>query len=76
MKHHCRIIEKYRGSAQRDFNINLRLNHKIPILFHNLKNSDSHFIMQILGKFNLKIGLIPIGLENYWQFSICKFFIS
>ena len=31
------------------------LNHKIPVVFHNLKNYPSHFIMQELGKFNLKI---------------------
>ena len=25
------------GSAHRDCNINVKLNHKIPVLFHNLK---------------------------------------
>ena len=40
-------------------NINLKLNHKIPVVFHNLKNYDSHLIMQELGKFNLKINVIP-----------------
>ena len=34
---HCHITEKYRGSAHRDWNINLKSNHKIPVLFHNLK---------------------------------------
>ena len=46
------------------------LNHKIPIIFHNLKNYDSHLIMQELGKFNLKINVIPNGLEKYMSFSI------
>ena len=50
---------KYRGSAQTDCNINVILNHKIPAVFHNLKNYDSHFIIQELGKFNLKINFIP-----------------
>ena len=53
-------------------NINLKLNHKIPIVFHNLKNYDSHFIMQELGKFNLKISVIPNGLEKYMSFTINK----
>ena len=29
--------------------------HKIPNVFHNLKNYDSHLIIQEPGKFNLKI---------------------
>ena len=40
VKHHCHITGKYRGSAHRDCNINLKLNHKISIAFHNLKNYD------------------------------------
>ena len=55
VRDHCHINEKYRGSAHRDCNINLRLNHKIHIVFHNLKSYDSHLIMQELGKFNFKI---------------------
>ena len=61
----CRITGKYRGSAHRDCNINVELNHKIPILFYNLKNGDSHPIMQELCKFNFKINAIPDGLEKY-----------
>ena len=59
---HCHIAGKYRGSAHRDFNINVNLNHKIPMVFHNLKNYDSQLIMQKLGKFNFKINVIPNGL--------------
>ena len=55
----CHITEKYRGSAHRDCNINLKLNQKIPVVFHNLKNYDSNLIIQELGKFNLKINVIP-----------------
>ena len=45
------------------------LNHKIPIVFRNLKNYDSHFIMQELGKFIFKIYVIPNGLEKYMSFN-------
>ena len=67
---HCHITGKYRGSAHRDCNINVKLNYKSPAVFHNLKNYDSHLIMQELGKFNLKIIVIPHGLEKYMSFCI------
>ena len=70
VRDHCHITGKYRGSAHKDCNINVTLNHKIPVVFHNLKNYDSHLIMQELGKFNLKINVIPNGLEKYISFSI------
>ena len=60
LRDHCHITGKYRSSVHRDCNINLKLNHKTPIVFHNLKNYDSHLTMQELGKFNLKISAIPI----------------
>ena len=55
VRDHCHITRKYRGSARRDCNINVKLNHKIPVAFHNLENYDSHLILQELGKFNLKM---------------------
>ena len=39
-------------------------------MFQNLKNYDSHLIMQHLGKFNLKINVIPNILEKYLSFTI------
>ena len=54
VRDHYHITGKFRGSAHRYCNINLKLNHKIPVLFFNLKNYDSHLIMQELAKFNLK----------------------
>ena len=64
VKDHCHITEKYRGSAHRDCNINVRLDKKIPVVFHNLKSYDSHLIGQELGKFNLKINVIQNGSEK------------
>ena len=58
------------GSAQRDCNINVKLNHKIPLVFYNLTNYDSHLIMQELIKFDLKINVVPNGLEKYMSFRI------
>ena len=55
VRDHCHITGNYRGSAHRVCNINHKLDHKIPIIFHNLKDYDSHLITQELRKFNLKI---------------------
>ena len=37
VRDHCHITGKYKGSAHRDCNINIKLNHKIPIVFHKPK---------------------------------------
>ena len=70
VRYHYHITGKYRDSAHRDYNINSRLNHKILVVFCNLKNYDSHLIMQELSKFNLKISVIPNGLEKYMSLII------
>ena len=70
VRDHCHITGKYRGSGHRNCNINLRLNHKISIVFHNLKNYDTHLIMQELGKFNVKVNVIPNELDKYMSFTI------
>ena len=69
VRDYCHITGKYRGCAHRDCNINLKI-HKIPVVFNNLKNYNSHLIMQQLGKFNLEIYIIPNGLEEYMTFTI------
>ena len=49
VRNRCHITGKYRGSAHRYCNINIKLNHKIPAVLHNLKNYDLHLIMEELG---------------------------
>ena len=55
VRDHCHMTRKYRGSPRRDCNVNVKLNHKVPLVFCNLKNYDSHLIMQELGKSNFKL---------------------
>ena len=70
VRDHCYVTGKYKGAAHRDCNINVTLNCKIPIVFHNLKKYYAHHIMQELGKFDFKGNVIPNGLENYISFSL------
>ena len=58
------ITGKYRGSAQSDCIINLKLTKKVPVIFHDLKGYDSNLIMQGIGKFYGKISFISNGLEK------------
>ena len=66
----CHITGKYKGSTHRDCNVNEKLNHKIPVVFHNLKTYDSHFIKQELEQFDLKMNFITNGLEKCMSFKI------
>ena len=49
VRDHCHITGKSRGSAHQECNLKLRIkpeNLKIPVIFHNLQDYDSHFILQ------------------------------
>ena len=69
---YCHITSKFRGAAHWDCNINFQLTKKVPVVFHNLKNYDSHLIFSVLQKFILKINVIPNGLEKYMAFFLNK----
>ena len=70
VRDYCHITGKYRDSVHRACNISLELNHKIYVAFDNLKNYDSHLIIQELGKINLKVNVVPNELEKYISFII------
>ena len=53
VRDHCHITGKFRGSAHQECNLKLKIKPediKVPIIFHNLRGYDSHFIMQQIGK--------------------------
>ena len=83
----CHITGKYRGSAHQECNLQLRLNPeevKIPVIFHNLRGYDSHFIMQEIGAIvknhtyknnkgeekQMNINAIPNNMEKYMAFML------
>ena len=84
VRDHCHITGKYRGSAHQDCNLNFQISDKIPVIFHNLRGYDSHFIMQEIGaivkKYTYKdkkgeekqmnINAIPNNMEKYMAFML------
>ena len=67
VRDHCHITGKFRVAAHKSCNLNFKLTKKVPVIFHNLKN-DSHLIFNELDKFDVKIKVIPNGLEKYMAF--------
>ena len=88
VRDHCHITGKYRGSAHQDCNINyfrLKVDElKIPVVFHNLRGYDSHFIVQEIGAIvkknsytdkngnekQMNINAIPNNMEKYMAFML------
>ena len=87
VRDHCHITGKYRGSAHQECNLKLRVNPeevKIPVIFHNLRGYDSHFIMQEIGAIvkkntytnnkgketQMNINAIPNNIEKYMAFML------
>ena len=87
VRDHCHITGKYRGSAHRECNLKLRIEPdklKIPVIFHNLRGYDSHFIMQEIGAIvkkhtyknnrgldmEMSINAIPNNMEKYMAFML------
>ena len=85
VRDHCHITGKYRGSSHQECNLELRVNPeevKIPVIFHNLRGYESHFIMQEIGeivkkhaytnkkgeKCQMNINAIPNNMEKYMAF--------
>ena len=44
----------------------------VPVIFNELRGYDSHLIMQEIDQFDVKISVIPNGLEKYMAFTIKK----
>ena len=70
VRDHCHKTGKFRGAAHFSCNANLKLSKKVPVIFHNLRSYDSHLIMKEISKSDLKVSVIPNGLEKYMAFTI------
>ena len=76
VRDHCHVTGKFRGAAHWNCNINFWLIKEVPVIFHNLRGYDSHLIFNELNKFNVKISVIPNGLEKYMEFFLNKNLVS
>ena len=72
VRDHCHVTGKFRGAAHRSCNVNYQSTKKIPVIFHNLRGYDSHLIFSDLNKIDVKISVIPNGLEKYMAFFLGK----
>ena len=80
IRDHCHVTGKYRGSAHLKCNLKLQISAeklKIPVVFHNLRGYDSHFIIQKLAELAKeeqipKIDVIPNNSEQYMAFYLGK----
>ena len=59
---------KFRGAAHFSCNANCKLRKKVPVIFHDLKVYGFHLIIKEISKFNVKVSVIPNGLEKYMAF--------
>ena len=69
---HCHVTGKFRDATHWNCNINFQLTKKVLVIFHNLRGYDSHLIFNELDKFDVKISVIPNGLEKYMAFFLNK----
>ena len=87
VRDHCHITGKYRGAAHVKCNLNFQITDKIPVIFHNLRGYDSHFIIQEIGEIikkhpikvegkeeekEMNINIIPNNMEKYLSIMLGK----
>ena len=65
VRDHCHVTGKFRGVAHRKCNVNFQLTKKVSVIFHNLRGYGSHLMFDEPDKFEVKIKVIPNGLEKY-----------
>jgi len=78
------LLETDRGSTHESCNLNSKFTDKIPVIFHNLRGYDSHFIMRQIGEIaknhkymnkngeekEILINAIPNNMEKYMAFML------
>ena len=70
---HCHILGTYRGAAHNNCNLNYRIDPrswKLPVIMHNLRGYDGHFIIKSLKKKHGRVNVIPTNIEKYMAFSV------
>ena len=80
VRDHCHYTGKYRGAACKNCNLNFHHlikkgkkydlpHHELPVIFHNLRGYDGHFIIQEASHYTKNIKAIRQSFEKYMTFS-------
>lgn len=70
VRDHDHLTGVYRGPAHNSCNLNYNITHIIPIVFHNLSNYDSHFLIKTIASFHSgAISVVPVTAEKYISFT-------
>ena len=72
VRDHCHFTGKYRGCAHDDCNLQFSMRYyKIPVFLHNLKNYDSHLIIERANQLSErgKIDVIALNSEKFITFA-------
>lgn len=73
VRDHCHLTGKYNGAAHQKCNLDYAVKHfRLPIFIHNLRNYDSHLIMQAVTNEYTRIQCIAETDEKYKTFTINK----
>ena len=72
VRDHCHITGKFRGATHFSCNANFKLSKRLPVIFHNLRGYDSHLIIKEINNSDVKVSVIPNGLEKYMAFTVNK----
>ena len=72
VRDHCHITGKFRGATHFSCHANFKLSKKLPVIFHNLRGYDSHLIIKEISNFDVKVKVIPNGLEKCMAFTVNK----
>ncbi|XP_053214141.1 uncharacterized protein LOC128397439 [Panonychus citri] len=71
VRDHDHFTGKYRGAAHSPCNLKMATPNYIPVVFHNLKNFDSHIILKAIEKeMFTKVKIIPQNMEKYISFKL------
>ena len=63
---------KFRSAAHFSCNANCKLSKNVPVIFYDLRGYDNHLIIKEINNFNVKVSVIPNGLEKYMAFTVNK----
>jgi hypothetical protein len=75
VRDHCHATGKFRGAAHSKCNLEFFSNRQLPVIFHNLRGYDSHFIINQARCISEdlssdRFSVIPNSFEKYMSFTV------